>query len=90
MPTASITDIVEDVRNGRMVIVVDDENRENEGDLVCAASLVTPEHINFMTKYGRGLICLTLTAEHCARLQLPLMVESTNTCLLYTSDAADE
>ena len=61
-----------------MVIIVDDEGRENEGDLMIAAERVTAEHINFMAKYGRGLICLTLTPERCRYLQLPLMVTETN------------
>ena len=61
-----------------MVILVDDEERENEGDLVIAASCVTPEAINFMASKGRGLICLTLTEERCLQLQLPLMVSHNN------------
>ena len=69
-----IEDIVADMRVGRMVILVDEEDRENEGDLVLAADQVTPEAINFMARYGRGLICLTLTRERCERLQLPPMV----------------
>jgi 3,4-dihydroxy 2-butanone 4-phosphate synthase/GTP cyclohydrolase II len=69
-----IEDIIADVRAGRMVILVDEEERENEGDLVLAAQFVTPEAINFMAKYGRGLICLTLTEERCKQLNLPLMV----------------
>ena len=69
-----IEDIVADMRAGRMVILVDEEDRENEGDLVLAADQVTPEAINFMARYGRGLICLTLTRERCERLQLPPMV----------------
>ncbi|WP_457675745.1 bifunctional 3,4-dihydroxy-2-butanone-4-phosphate synthase/GTP cyclohydrolase II [Thiolapillus sp.] len=77
-------EIIEDLRQGKMVIIMDDEDRENEGDLVIAADKVTPEAINFMAKYGRGLICLTLTKERCQQLRLPLMVnaadqlESTN------------
>ncbi len=69
-------EIIEDLRNGRMVIIMDDEDRENEGDLVMAAEKVTPEAINFMARYGRGLICLTLTRERCQQLRLPLMVAS--------------
>ena len=65
---------IEDIRAGRMVILVDDEDRENEGDLTMAADAVTPEAINFMAKYGRGLICLTLTEEKVRKLQLPMMV----------------
>ncbi|MGQ9660151.1 MAG: bifunctional 3,4-dihydroxy-2-butanone-4-phosphate synthase/GTP cyclohydrolase II [Thermochromatium sp.] len=70
----TIEEIIEDLRAGRMVIIMDDEDRENEGDLLMAADCVTPEAINFMSKYGRGLICLTLTKERCERLNLPLMV----------------
>ena len=69
-----IQEIIEEIRNGRMVVLVDEEDRENEGDLVLAAQFVTPEHINFMAKHGRGLICLTLTEERCRQLNLPLMV----------------
>ena len=68
-----IEDIVADMRAGRMVILVDEEDRENEGDLVLAADHVTPEAINFMARFGRGLICLTLTRERCERLRLPPM-----------------
>ena len=74
----STEEIVEDLAEGRMVIIVDDEDRENEGDLLMAASMVKPEDINFMAKYGRGLICLTLTKERCAQLNLPLMVDVTD------------
>ncbi|UJR80478.1 3,4-dihydroxy-2-butanone-4-phosphate synthase [Sandaracinus amylolyticus] len=66
---------LEDIRAGRMVILVDDEDRENEGDLVMAAEKVTPEAINFMAKWGRGLICLTITDEHVQQLDLPMMVD---------------
>jgi len=72
-------EIIEDLRQGRMVVIMDDEDRENEGDLLLAAQKVTPDAINFMAKYGRGLICLTLTREHCLRLRLPLMVNGDNT-----------
>ena len=68
-------EIIEDLKNGKMVILVDDEDRENEGDLVLAAEFTTSSHINFMSKFGRGLICLTLTAERCKKLKLPLMVQ---------------
>ena len=71
----SIEEVIEDIRAGKIIILVDDEDRENEGDLCMAAQLVTPEAINFMAKYGRGLICLTLTPEQIDRLQLPMMVE---------------
>jgi 3,4-dihydroxy 2-butanone 4-phosphate synthase/GTP cyclohydrolase II len=67
-------EIIEDLKQGKMVIIMDDEDRENEGDLVMAAEAVTPDAINFMARYGRGLICLTLTKEHCSQLRLPLMV----------------
>ena len=70
MPLSTIDDAVEDIRNGRMIIIVDDEDRENEGDLVCGAELVTPEIISFMAIHGRGLICLPLTEERCDELQL--------------------
>lgn len=70
----NIPEAIEDVRAGKMVIVVDDEDRENEGDFVIAARHVTPEVINFMTKYGRGLICVALTEERCQDLQLDMMV----------------
>ena len=69
----SIEEAIEDIRNGKMVILVDDEDRENEGDLCIAAEKVTPEAINFMAKYGRGLICLSLTPERVEELQLPMM-----------------
>jgi len=69
-----IEEIIEDIRLGRMVVLVDEEDRENEGDLVLAAQFVTAEHINFMAKHGRGLICLTLTEDRCHQLNLPLMV----------------
>ena len=74
-----IQDIIADIRAGKMVILVDDEDRENEGDLIIAADYVTPEAINFMAKYGRGLICLTLTRERCQQLDLPLMVTRNGT-----------
>ena len=71
---SSITGALEDLRAGKMVILVDDEDRENEGDLCMAAEAVTPEAINFMAKHGRGLICLTLTEDQLTRLRLPMMV----------------
>ncbi|MDP3139383.1 MAG: bifunctional 3,4-dihydroxy-2-butanone-4-phosphate synthase/GTP cyclohydrolase II [Burkholderiaceae bacterium] len=73
IPISPIEDIVADMRAGRMVILVDEEDRENEGDLILAADHVSPEAINFMARFGRGLICLTLTRERCERLQLPPM-----------------
>ena len=71
----TVEQAIEDLRNGKIVIVADDEDRENEGDFVCAAELVTPETINFMTLHGRGLICLALTGERCDQLGLPQMTE---------------
>jgi 3,4-dihydroxy 2-butanone 4-phosphate synthase/GTP cyclohydrolase II len=72
-----IEEIIEEARNGRMFILVDDEDRENEGDLVMAAVHARPEDVNFMARHGRGLICLTLTQERCRQLHLPLMVSDT-------------
>ncbi len=69
------TEIIEEIRQGRMVVLVDEEDRENEGDLVLGAQFATPEHINFMAKFGRGLICLTLSEARCKQLHLPSMVE---------------
>ena len=69
-----IEEALDDIRQGKMVILVDDEDRENEGDLTMAAERVTPEAINFMAKYGRGLICLSLTEERLNELRLPMMV----------------
>ena len=74
-----VQEILADIKLGRMVILVDEEDRENEGDLVLAADHVTPEAINFMARFGRGLICLTLTRERCERLQLPPMVARNGT-----------
>jgi len=71
-----VQDAIEDIRQGKMVIVADDEDRENEGDLVCAASEITPENINFMAKHGRGLICVALTNERADELGLPLMTDN--------------
>jgi 3,4-dihydroxy 2-butanone 4-phosphate synthase/GTP cyclohydrolase II len=78
MALNSIEEIIDDVRQGRMVILMDDEDRENEGDLIMASSMIRPEDINFMARYGRGLICMTLTRERCQQLNLPLMVRDTN------------
>ncbi len=74
MPFATIPELLEDIRNGRMVVIVDDEDRENEGDLIMAAELVRPSDINFMVTHARGLVCLSLTRERCRQLNLPLMV----------------
>src|SRR5438132_8917891 len=79
MSFASIPDAGTDIREGRMIIIVDDEDRENEGDLVCAAELVTPEKVNFMAREGRGLICLPLTEERCDELHLhPQVADNTS------------
>src|SRR5438093_1269149 len=75
MTFGTIEQAIEDLKSGKIIIVADDEDRENEGDLVCAAELVTPETINFMTLRGRGLICLALTGERCDQLGLPQMAE---------------
>jgi len=74
MPLTKIEDALNDIRQGKMIILVDDEDRENEGDLFIAAEMVTPEAVNFMAKEGRGLICLTLTEDRADHLELPLMV----------------
>lgn len=74
MTLSRIEDVLEDLKNGKMIILVDDEDRENEGDLTIAAEKITPEAINFMAKYGRGLICLSLDHQYVEKLQLPLMV----------------
>jgi 3,4-dihydroxy 2-butanone 4-phosphate synthase/GTP cyclohydrolase II len=83
MPLIAIEDAIKDIRAGRMVILVDDEDRENEGDLMIAAEKVTPDAINFMAKYGRGLVCLAMTAEKVDSLDLPLMVDH-NTSQFHT------
>jgi len=75
MALNTIEEIIEDIRLGRMVVLMDDEDRENEGDLVMAASHCRPEDINFMAKYGRGLICMPMTRTRCEQLKLPLMVQ---------------
>ena len=84
MPLSKIEEAIDDIRNGKMVIVIDDEDRENEGDLTMAAEMVTPEAINFMATYGRGLICVPMLGEQLDRLNLPLMV-SNNTASLSTA-----
>src|SRR5229473_905790 len=73
MPFVPVPEAIEEIRAGRILVVVDDQDRENEGDLTIAAEKVTPEIINFMATHGRGLICLALTAERCDALRLPLM-----------------
>ena len=72
---STIEEAVEDIRQGKMIVIVDDEDRENEGDLMVAAEKVTPENINFMAKFGRGLICLTLTENRTRELGLNMMVD---------------
>src|ERR671914_3104317 len=84
MPFASIDEAARDIRDGRMIIIVDDEDRENEGDLVCAAEKVTPEVINFMARHARGLICLPLTEDRCDELHLAPQVAD-NTSFLGTA-----
>jgi len=84
MPFASIEEAAADLREGRMIIIVDDEDRENEGDLVCAAELVTPEKINFMATHARGLICMPLTEDRCDELHLTMQVAD-NTSFLGTA-----
>ena len=80
----SIEDAIRDIRNGKMVVVVDDEDRENEGDFITAAASITPEIVNFMSKHGRGLICVPLPEDRCDELGLELMV-SNNTALHETA-----
>ena len=70
---STIEEIIDDAKNGKMFIIVDDPDRENEGDLIIPAQMITPDSINFMSKYGRGLICLALTKQRIDELQLPLM-----------------
>ena len=77
-PFSDIEDIIADIAAGKMVIMVDDENRENEGDLIMAAAKVRPEDVNYMATHGRGLICLTMTRARCKQLRLPLMVSDTD------------
>ena len=69
----TVEEAVEEIRQGRMIVLVDDEDRENEGDLTMAAEKITPDAINYMAKFGRGLICLALTEQRCDELSLPLM-----------------
>src|ERR1700756_10690 len=92
-PFSTIEEAIEDIRQGKMVVVCDDESRENEGDLTMAAQFITPEAINFMARHGRGLICLSLAPERCDQLHLPL-VSPMNTSRFGTAfcesiDAAD-
>jgi 3,4-dihydroxy 2-butanone 4-phosphate synthase/GTP cyclohydrolase II len=91
MPLAAIEDALEEIRAGRMVVVVDDEDRENEGDLICAAEKITPEHIGFMVRYGSGIICVPMEGERLEQLHLPLMApqnsESMGTAFTISVDA---
>src|SRR5271156_2801473 len=93
MTFATIPEAVDEIRAGRMLVVVDDEDRENEGDLTMAAQCITPEAINFMATHGRGLICLALSAERCDALHLPLMsprnTSRFGTAFCETIDAAE-
>ena len=84
MPLSSIEDAINDIKSGGMVIVVDDEDRENEGDLTMAAEMVNADHINFMATYGRGLICVPMLGDRLDRLNLPLMVQQ-NTAPMTTA-----
>ena len=72
----NILEIIEDIKNGKMVIILDDESRENEGDLICAADLVTPEIINFMASKGKGLICLPMNEDLCKKYDLQMMTNN--------------
>ena len=83
MQFATIEEAIAEIQEGRMVIIVDDEDRENEGDLMIAAEKVTPEAINFMATHGRGLICLPMTGERLDDLQIPLMVSDHSNTSLY-------
>ncbi len=78
MKLNSTKEIIEDIKAGKMVVIMDDEDRENEGDILMAAEMVQADDINFMAKYGRGLICLTLSEQRCRQLRLPLMVGDNN------------
>jgi len=78
MSLNTIEEIIEDLKQGKMVVIMDDEDRENEGDLLMSASAATADDVNFMARYGRGLICLTLTRDRCQQLRLPLMVDATD------------
>ena len=76
MNKSNILEIIQDIKDGKMVIIVDDEARENEGDLICAADLVTPEIINFMASKGKGLICLPMSTELCQKYDLQMMTNN--------------
>src|SRR5262245_52117497 len=91
MPFDRVEDAIQDIRDGKLVIVADDEDRENEGDLVCAAARITPQLVNFMLRCGRGMICVPITRERADALELPLMTEqnqeSLGTAFTMTVDA---
>lgn len=91
MPFCTVEEAISDIRAGRFIIILDDENRENEGDLMMAAENVTPEAINFMARFGRGLICMPMTAERLRELDIPLMTsqntESMGTAFTVSVDA---
>src|SRR5579863_2819659 len=95
MNMAGITEALRALQQGTMIVVVDDENRENEGDLICSARMITAEQINFMARFGRGLICVALPSEQVERLDLPLMVRNVGetdafgTAFTYSVDAKD-
>ena len=93
MQLNTIEELIEDIRQGKMIILMDDEDRENEGDLIVAAEKITPETVNFMTKEARGLICLTLTGDRCDYLNLPQMVsenkEAQGTAFTVSIEAAE-
>ena len=74
----TIEEALEDLRQGKIVLVTDDENRENEGDFICAAEFATTDHVNFMAIHGKGLICMPMSAELCKKLKLPQMVSDNN------------
>ena len=78
MPFNTTEELIAEIQAGRMIILMDDEDRENEGDFVMAAEHVKPEHINFMTRFGRGLVCMPMSQERCQQLNLPLMVAGAN------------
>ena len=84
MPLSSVEEAIDDIRQGKFVIIVDDEDRENEGDLAIAAEWVTPESISFMATYGRGLVCMSMKGDRLDELNLPLMVAE-NTARLETA-----
>lgn len=93
MQLNTIQEAIEDIKNGKMIVVVDDENRENEGDLVMSAQMITPEAVNFMARFGRGLICTPISSEISKELDIPIMIskgnESMGTAFTVSIDASD-